>query len=70
MTPEIMASYPFDHAGAGETSLMMSLCPEAVDMAHFPDNKGWYTASAKDASVELGDRGRDMIQTRLRGLFK
>ena len=33
MTPETMADYPFDHAGQGETSLMMALCPEAVDMA-------------------------------------
>ena len=33
MSPEIMANYPFDHAGQGETSLMLALCPEAVDMA-------------------------------------
>ena len=32
MSPEILAQYPFDHAGQGETSLMMALCPEAVDM--------------------------------------
>ena len=61
MSPEIMAQYPFDHAGQGETSLMMALCPEAVDMARFADNKGWYTATAKDASAELGGKGRDMI---------
>ena len=70
MTPEIVANYPFDHAGAGETSLMMALCPEAVDMGRFADNKGWYTASAKDASAELGGKGRDMILERLRTLLK
>ena len=35
---------------------MMALCPEAVDMARFGDNTGWYTATAKDASAELGAR--------------
>lgn len=70
MTPEIIARYPFDHAGQGETSLMMALCPEAVDMARVGDNKGWYTASAKDASAELGNKGRDMILERLRKLLR
>ena len=40
MTPEILAEYPFDHAGQGETSLMMALCPEAVDMGRFPRQQG------------------------------
>jgi creatinine amidohydrolase/Fe(II)-dependent formamide hydrolase-like protein len=70
MSPEIMAKYPFDHAGQGETSLMMALCPEAVDMAHFAENTGWYTATAKDASAELGGKGRDLILERLRHLLK
>ena len=70
MSPEIMREYPFDHAGQGETSLMMALCPEAVDMTHFPDNKGWYTASAKDASAALGGKGRDLILDRLRKLLR
>jgi creatinine amidohydrolase/Fe(II)-dependent formamide hydrolase-like protein len=70
MTPEILAEYPFDHAGQGETSLMMALCPEAVDMEKFGDNKGWYTATARDASPELGRKGRDLILKRLRALFR
>jgi creatinine amidohydrolase/Fe(II)-dependent formamide hydrolase-like protein len=69
MTPKITAGYPFDHAGAGETSLMLALCPEAVDMTHVPENKGWYTATAKDASAELGGKGRDLILERLRILL-
>jgi creatinine amidohydrolase len=60
MTPEIIAQYPFDHAGIGETSLMLALCPEAVDMGRL-DAGHWYTASAKEASAELGARGRDLI---------
>ncbi|MBX3566718.1 MAG: creatininase family protein [Rhizobiaceae bacterium] len=69
MSPEIIAQYPFDHAGQGETSLMMALCPEAVDMGKVGDNTGWYTASAKDASAELGQTGVDLILKRLRKLF-
>jgi creatinine amidohydrolase len=69
MTPEIFANYPFDHAGQGETSLMLALCPEAVEMDRVGENKGWYTATAKDASAELGGKGRDMILERLRGLL-
>jgi creatinine amidohydrolase len=70
MSSETMADYPFDHAGEGETSLMMALCPEAVDVERFVDNKSWYTATAKDASVELGNKGVSMILDRLRTLLK
>lgn len=60
MTPDIIAQYPFDHAGIGETSLMLALCPEGVEMGRL-DASRWYTASAKEASVELGSKGRDLI---------
>jgi creatinine amidohydrolase/Fe(II)-dependent formamide hydrolase-like protein len=70
MSSETMADYPFDHAGQGETSLMMALCPEAVDMAKLGDNTGWYTATAKDASIALGEKGRDLIVARLLDLLK
>jgi creatinine amidohydrolase/Fe(II)-dependent formamide hydrolase-like protein len=69
MTPEIIAEYPFDHAGVGETSLMLALCPEAVDMSRLGENKGWYTETARDASAELGRKGRDLILQRLRKLL-
>jgi creatinine amidohydrolase len=68
MTPETMAGYPFDHAGRGETSLMMALCPEGVDLAKLSDQK-WYTRSAGDASAEFGRQGRDRILARLREIF-
>ena len=65
MTSEMIRRYPFDHAGEGETSLMMALCPEAVDMKrHSP--KRWYTKSATQASPELGNRGRDLILAHMR----
>jgi len=70
MSPDILERYPFDHAGEGETSLMMALCPEAVDMARMGDNTGWYTASAAEASAELGKKGAEMILERLRKLLR
>lgn len=69
MTPEIIAQYPFDHAALGETSLLMALCPEGVDMGRLSDGK-WYTRSARDASPELGARGRDLILAHLREVLR
>lgn len=65
MTPEIMAKYPFDHAGEGETSLMLALCPEAVDMKR-RSKKRWYSRSAAKASRKTGERGRDLILAHMR----
>lgn len=70
MTPEIVSEYPFDHAGLGETSLMMALCPEAVDMDRVGDNTGWYAATAKDASAEIGQRGRDLVLRHMRSVLR
>lgn len=65
MTPETIRQYPFDHAGRGETSLMMALCPEGVDMRRLSATK-WYTRSAKGASPKLGAKGRDLILAHMR----
>ncbi|TGV69817.1 creatininase family protein, partial [Mesorhizobium sp. M00.F.Ca.ET.158.01.1.1] len=48
----------------------LALCPEAVDAARFEDNTGWYTASAKEASVELGQKGVAMIMDHLRAILR
>lgn len=66
MTSEIVAEYPFDHAGIGETSLMMALAPDAVEAARMDENTGWYTETAQDASAELGETGVTMILDHLR----
>jgi len=68
MRPEHMEGYPFDHAGIGETSLMLSMRPDAVDLPRLDDAR-WYTRSAKDASAELGDKGRDLILAELRRIL-
>jgi creatinine amidohydrolase/Fe(II)-dependent formamide hydrolase-like protein len=65
MTPEIVAQYPFDHAGIGETSLLMALCPNVVHLNKISPNQ-WYTSSASQASSELGDKGRAMILANMR----
>jgi len=65
MTAETIDQYPFDHAGEGETSLMMAMCPEAVDMnAH--SGARWYLESAAKATPELGERGRLLILAHMR----
>jgi creatinine amidohydrolase/Fe(II)-dependent formamide hydrolase-like protein len=70
MPATMNGKYPFDHAGIGETSLMMALCPEAVDEAHLADNTGWYTATAMEASAELGQKGVAMIMDNLRAILR
>jgi len=69
MAPEWMQGYPFDHAGVGETSLMLAMYPEAVDAARIEGGK-WYTQSATQASEALGREGRDRIVARLREILR
>ncbi len=69
MTAEMTRAFPFDHAGIGETSLLMALCPEGVDMERLSGEK-WYTRSASGASPELGAKGRQMIRDHLRQVLK
>lgn len=68
MSAETVARYPFDHAGEGETSLMMAVCPDAVDMDKF-DGERWYVRSAAKASAETGRRGRDLIIAHMRRML-
>ena len=65
MPKEMAAYYPFDHAGRGETSLLMALCPEAVEMERWSPEL-WYTADAGTASAQFGATGREMILSHLR----
>jgi creatinine amidohydrolase/Fe(II)-dependent formamide hydrolase-like protein len=65
LSAEAIRHYPFDHAGQGETSLLMAFCPEGVDMKRLSARK-WYTKSAKQASAKLGAAGRDLILAHMR----
>ncbi len=65
---EDQKEYPADHAGIAETSLLMDLCPEAVDMKYL-DNKIWYAESAKKSSAEYGSEFKEVIKKNLRGIL-
>ena len=69
MDEQTKKGYSFDHAGIGETSLMMSMCPEGVDMSKFNGDK-WYRRSAKDSSKEYGDTAKEKILDHLRRILK
>lgn len=69
MDAEIISQYPFDHAAKGETSLMMELCPESVDMDYLSTEK-WYLESATEASKELGAKGVELILQRMRKILQ
>ena len=69
MDEEIIKQYPFDHAAKGETSLMMALCPEGVDMDRLKTDK-WYLETAKEASGELGEKGAKLVLERMRRILK
>jgi creatinine amidohydrolase/Fe(II)-dependent formamide hydrolase-like protein len=60
------AAYPFDHAGEGETGLMLALAPEAVELDRLGENRGWWTETAPLASVEKGEEGVRIILAHLR----
>jgi creatinine amidohydrolase len=65
MDAEIISQYPFDHAAKGETSLMMELCPEGVDMSRLSTEK-WYLRTATEANRELGATGARLVLERMR----
>jgi creatinine amidohydrolase len=65
MPSSLMEGYPFDHAGQGETSLLMALLPEGVDISRISEDQ-WYSRSAREATLELGLQGRDRILAHLR----
>jgi creatinine amidohydrolase/Fe(II)-dependent formamide hydrolase-like protein len=65
MPSSLMEDYPFDHAGQGETPLLMALLPEGVDISRISEDQ-WYSRSAREATLELGLQGRDRILAHLR----
>lgn len=68
MDQPIIDAYDFDHAGIGETSLLMALDPEGVDMSKL-DTSMWYLESAAQASPEHGQKAVDLILQRMRSLL-
>jgi creatinine amidohydrolase/Fe(II)-dependent formamide hydrolase-like protein len=70
MTRDIIGQYHFDHAGIGETSLMMALAPEAVDMSKHAPDEPWYTRGAEASTVELGEKAVALVLAEMRRLLK
>ena len=61
--------FPFDHAGVGETALMLALAPDTVDMPYAVDGGHWFTETARQATAELGESGVAIALTHLRSCF-
>ena len=55
MDEHIIANYDFDHAAIGETSLMMALAPEGVDMSKLSTEK-WYLKGTENSTREYGEK--------------
>ena len=60
------ADYVFDHAGQGETALMLALAPDTVDLGQMGANDSWYTQTAPLATVAQGKAGVAIILAHLR----
>ena len=55
MDSEIIKNYIFDHAGEGETSLLMALAPDGVEIDRVSENTTWYTQSVPNSSKNKGE---------------
>lgn len=58
--PEARKECAGDHSGKMETSVMMNLCPEGVDMERFSGNQ-WYSREAAEADAGFGEKIVGMI---------
>lgn len=65
MTTEVQNATGYDHAGKYETSILMALYPEAVDLNRIDDVKHWFTESARGANAELGNK---MVELTLKSM--
>ncbi len=55
MSTAVQNATGYDHAGKYETSILMSLYPDSVDLTRLNDIDHWFTKAAKDASTKIGD---------------
>lgn len=56
MSTEVQNATGYDHAGEFESSILMSLYPEAVKLDRLGDIEHWFTKSAAKANQEMGDK--------------
>jgi len=65
MDAETQARFPIDHAGEQETSLMLGLCPEGLDLDRI-DTAKWYARQASRANEEYAREARQAILASMR----
>ncbi|MBE6592006.1 MAG: hypothetical protein E7646_08205 [Ruminococcaceae bacterium] len=56
MSTEVQNATGYDHAGKFESSILMSLYPDAIKLDRLGDIDHWFTKSAYEANKELGDK--------------
>lgn len=67
MSTEVQNATGYDHAGEFESSILMSLYPDAVKLDRLGDIEHWFTKSAAKANKEMGDK---MVELSLEYLDK
>lgn len=67
MSAAVQTETGYDHAGKYESSILMSLYPDCVALDRLGEIPHWFTASAKEASKEIGD---EMVKQSLEYLKK
>ena len=55
MSTAVQNATGYDHAGKFESSILMSLYPDCVQLDRIDDIKHWFTESAREANPELGE---------------
>ena len=65
MSTAVQNATGYDHAGKFESSILMSLYPDCVQLDRIDDVKHWFTESAREANAELGEV---MVQKSLESL--
>lgn len=63
-SPSLDGIYRGDHSGILETSFMMAVCPEGVDMSK--ERTHWYAKAADNATVEYGNQVKHDIMEELK----
>ena len=62
MSTAVQNATGYAHAGKYESSILMALYPDCVQLDRIDDVKHWFTESAREASVEIG---KEMVEKSL-----
>lgn len=60
----------FDHAGKYESSMLMALYPQTVDLSKVSDSDEWFLQNAAEASTEIGSKMVELSMKDLRERIK